>query len=78
MRCENCINHLDEKGVNELGDDAGSQKIKDQYFGQRGFLTDHLKRGEKPVFCVWSYLVVGSKSVCVDIEVAEPEDDDNE
>lgn len=78
MRCEVCINHLDEKGINELGDDAGSQKIKDQFNGEKGFLAEHLKRGEKPVFCVWNYLVVGSKSVCADVEIAEPEDDNDE
>lgn len=68
MRCEDCINHLNEKQIEELGDDSGNLKIKNQYYTERDIIASHLRKGEKAVFCVWMYAVVGSKSVCGDIE----------
>jgi len=76
MRCEDCINHMDEKQIEELGDNPANLKIKNQYYAERDIVADHLRRGEKVVFCVWMYAVVGSKSVCADIESLE--DVDNE
>ena len=73
MLCHNCINHLSEKDVAELADD---DKIKKQFNAEKGKLNGHLRRGEKPVFCVWNYTVMGSKSVCADVETMEIDDDE--
>lgn len=76
MKCKDCVNHLTEKQVNELGDDDGSMKIKKQYNEGKPIVEQNASRGEKAVFCVWSYLVVGSKSVCADVEMVEEEEDE--
>lgn len=76
MKCKDCINHLTEKNVEELGDDDGSKKIKKIFNEGKGIVENHIGRGEKPVFCVWSYIVIGSKSVCADIEVLEEDEDE--
>jgi hypothetical protein len=62
---------LNEEQVKALGGDPKNLKIKDQYKKGKELLENSLKRGEKVVYCVWNYLVVGSKSVCADVESME-------
>lgn len=71
MVCKNCVHSMDEERVNALGKEGKWNKIKEEYNRGKSYLVPNLKKGQKCIFCAWSYLVLSDASICADYENAE-------
>lgn len=69
MTCMKCVQHLTEDEVRKLGNSKSELEIKGQWFTDVDCIAKYLRIGEEPIFCCWSYMVMGSLSVCAEIEV---------
>lgn len=67
IRCKDCVHHLDEQQIRELTGEYGVE-ITTIFNDSRPYVAANLKKGEKVIFCMWSYSVMGDQSVCADVE----------
>lgn len=71
MTCERCVHSLTEKEIENLKDEGEGNKIKSQWGKEKAFIMKYLREGEEPIFCCWSYTIMGCQSVCADVEIPD-------
>ena len=63
MTCDKCVYSLTREQL-----DADEIESFDY---EAGYLIDVLREGEVPIFCTWADMVLGSMSICSDVEIPD-------